>query len=376
MAWQFILTDLQGVVQGEIVNADERKIALPHLRVPSAAFRIPLYHDLSDTLLNTDTLLKAYRTDNNTGQRDLAFHGPIVSVEEATGGDTGPTLACTAAGPFWRLTKRIIPGSTLHSGVSYGSTASPRDLGLIAHDIVTECNGTGYTGISPGTQTNSITGAVGPWFLKVAAEGIAELATGLNSFEFRTRPIEPANVAQAFPQIGALDVAPTIGVTQADAVFEYGTGKANVSNYSRQVSRDNMLTRAWISVQGWPDGLPKDSGGTPLYDLFSRDSDQIAGRGLFDEVVNDAGVTDTTLRQQIADFHLKIRKVPRQVVTFQPVVNARPAPFVDYNVGDTVRARAVVRGTTRIDALFRIWGLTFNVDKNGNENVELELVVP
>jgi hypothetical protein len=381
--WQFVLTDLQGVVQGEVTNADERKISLPHLRIPSASFKLPLYHNLADTLLTTDTLLKCYRTDNNTQQRNLAFHGPVVSVEEQSGGDTGPSLAVTAAGPFWRVTKRLIPGSMGKTGVSYGSSASPIDLGLIAQGIMADVNAVpnGYTGVSASTidgaqYTASSNGAAGPWFQKNAAEAIAEIAAGLSSFEFRVRPIEPAASAFTFPTIGLMDIAPTLGSTKSDAIFEYGTGKANVGSYSRQVTRDSILTRAWISVNGWPDGLPKDSGGTPLYDLFSRDSDQIAGRGLFEEVVPDAGVTDTGLRTKIADFHLLIRKNPRQSVTFAPVVNARPAPFVDYDVGDTVRARAVVRGTTRIDALFRIWGVSFTVDKNGNENVELELVMP
>lgn len=375
MAWQFILTDLQGVVQGEITNADERRVALPHMRVPSASFRIPLYHHLVDTILSTDCLVRAYRTDNNTGQRDLAFHGPIVSAEESAGGD-GQMIGCTAAGPFWRLTKRLIPGSTAKSGISFG-TPDAVDLGSIAHSILTDVNAASFTGISTGSWASSMTGSVGPWWLKNAAEGITELTLGLNSFEFVTTPTEPTNVAAAWPQIATLDVAPIIGQTRSDAIFEYGTGKANVQGYQRQVSRDGLLNKAWVNVNGWPDGLPKDGSGNVLYDLLSRqDSASITARGLFEEVVNDAGVTNTALRESIGDFHVSIRKDPRQIITFNPVVNARPAPFVDYKVGDTVRARAVVRGTVRFDALFRIWGLAFTVDKDGNENVELELVVP
>ena len=102
----------------------------------------------------------------------------------------------------------------------------------------------------------------------------------------------------------------------------------------------------------------------------------ITNRGLYEEVVNDAGVLDDALRGKIGDFHVGLRKQPRERILFKPAVNARPAALVDYQPGDTVRARAVVRGNLRFDALFRIWGITFDVDENGNENVELELVQP
>ncbi len=82
------------------------------------------------------------------------------------------------------------------------------------------------------------------------------------------------------------------------------------------------------------------------------------------------------IRTGIVDYHLAYRKNPRQIINFKPAVNARPAPFVDYNVGDFVRARATVNGVLRFDATFRVWGVTFDIDVNGNENVDLELVTP
>jgi hypothetical protein len=90
--------------------------------------------------------------------------------------------------------------------------------------------------------------------------------------------------------------------------------------------------------------------------------------------VPDGGVFDPGIRNEIGDEHLKYRKVAREVVTFTPSLNARPEPFVHYDVGDWVRARADVEGSTRFDAMFRIWGLTLDVDNNGNESVELKLV--
>jgi hypothetical protein len=392
MAWQFILTDLYGAVHGELTKASARKVTLPHLRVPSATCTIPMFHEQASNVLNTDCLLKAYRIDPVTGTKTLAFHGPVVSADE--NGEAGvQTISITAAGPFWRLTKRLIPTSKLVTGAQYGDATSLIDLGTIARTVLADVNGAHFTGIDGNTSngalhTNSSSAWAGKWFLKNAAEAIAELAAGLNSFEHRVRPTEPTAYAnpQGWPRIALFDVAPILGVTRPDAIFEYGTTRANVASYTRNVSRDGLLTNAVVSVSGWPDtvernpppdGSPAGTLGDPKYSLVQTpDGTSVTNRGLFEEVVPDAGVLDDGLRTQIGQFHAYYRKDPRNIVTFKPAVNARPAPFVDYEVGDTVRARAFVSGSLRFDALFRIWGLTFDVDENGNENVELELVMP
>lgn len=371
MSAQYILTDLAGVTVGEITNADERKVSLPHMRVANASFKLPLWHPLANTALTTDCLVKAYYTDDVTGTRTLAFNGPVLTAQEV--GDPGAqSIAFTAASPLWRLTRRLVPGTLQKTGTGLGSSeGSPIDLGLIAFNALDDTNGFSFTGISKGSRTASTNGWVQYRQIKTTADVIAELHLGLNSFEFRVNPTEPTNVAGVggWPQIGTLDIAPLLGTTKPDAVFEYGTTAANVARFERAVTRETLLTRAVISLSGWPDGTDQDLRIIP-------DALTMASRGVFEELVADGGVTDDGLRDQIGNFHVQIRQNPRQTILFNPAVNARPAPFVDYNVGDTVRARAEVRGSVRFDALFRVWGLTITTDKNGNDSVELELVMP
>lgn len=392
MAWSFVVTDLNGAVHGELLRASSRKVTLPHMRVPNASCSIQLEDPLAAILTTTDCLLKCYRTDNSTGLKTMPFIGPVVSAEEDAS-EQGKTLAITAAGPFWRMSKRLVPASKLQSGVQFGAAGSTQVLGQIAHDIITDVNGANYTGIATnqaGMQTATTAGWVGKWHLKNAAEAIAELAAGLNTFEFRINPTEPTVVGSVggWPQIGVFETAPALGQSRPDAVFEYGTTRANVTSYKRMSTRDGMLTNAVISVGGWPDTVERDAANVEKYHLLQRaggvthnaptapTSAEITARGLFEEVVEDGGVLDDGLRAQIADYHVLIRSQPRQLITFTPAPNARPAPFVDYVVGDTVRARAVVGGTLRFDALFRIWGLGFEIDENGNEVVSLDLVIP
>lgn len=329
--------------------------------------------------MDTNCLLKCYRQDPVLGTRTLAFHGPVVSAEE-TGQDNAQSIAVTAAGPYWRMAKRLIPGSKNKVGFGFGTAASLVDLGMIARQIVFDTNAENFTGIDLGTHAPSVDGWVGKWVLKNSAEAIAELAAGQSSFEFRVRPTEPvayANPPYNWPRIGIFDVQPLFGVARPDAVFEYGTTRANVQSYSRSRSRDGQLTHGWISAPGFPDGISKKPDGSDLYDSYQYGNEAAKlEHGWFDEVVNDAGVLDNELRQLILNYHLEVRKNPREIVTFRPAINARPAPFIHYDVGDTVRARAVVRGNVRFDALFRIWGLSFELDQNGNETVELELIQP
>lgn len=364
--WTFLLTDLQGNTVGELVGAPERSVTLPLNRVPTATFQVPLWHPLTDEILSMDTMLKVYR-----GSR-LVFYGPNISIEETASGDA-QSLAVTATGPAWRLSKRFIGRDK--AGVSWNTdeaTTSPIDLGDVARQVVFMANAEGYTGITIDSTVyqTSTSGRVGPWYLKNAAEAIAELSGSLASFDWEVEPFDTTETIGGIPTIGKFNVwnRPK-GVQRPDAIFEYGTQRANVQAYNRTISREALLNRAVVSISGWPDGIKEGQGL-----IFQQDNTSIGAHGLLEEVVSDAGVTDDALRTAIAQEHLRYRKDPRQIVTFTPSLNASPQPFVDWEVGDWVRGRAVVRGTVRFDAMFRIWGASFKIDQNGNETLDLQLV--
>lgn len=365
---EFILTDITGTVLGEIKGAMGASVGLPHLRLHNASFTIPIWHPRANDLTSVDTILRVYRTDQ-LGTRRITFAGPVVSVEENGAGDA-QTIAVNAVSPFWRLTKRLI--GTSKAGFSQGSPPSTTvDLGLMMHNILDATNGAGFTGLGKGTLTNSNGAILSQIWMKNVAEQIAELAMSINGPEFGVRYTDPVTFPSgAFPQLAVLDVAPLIGgVTRDDAIFEYGTGKANVASYTRARTLDGVMTKGWISLSGWPDGT--------LQDLrVFEDTAASSARGLYEDIVPDAGVTDDGLRDGIVQAHVGVRKTWRQVINFMPSVNARPGFQTDYNVGDYVRARAVVRGSVRFGAVFRVWGVTLSYDDNGNEQAELELVIP
>ena len=369
--WQFILTDLAGNQIGEITNGAERTVSLPLNRIPTAGFRIPLWHPLAGDVLGLNCLLKVYRRDSVTGTNTLVFHGPLLSAEEAAT-DNQQTVAVTATGPMWRLTKRFI--GTSKAGILFGNPGSVEppvaptlvDLGTVAQQILTTVNGSGSTGIGNGTTVASTNGVYGTLWLKNAGEAIAELSSGLNSFDYEVAPQEPSG-GGGVPQIGVLNCIPIIGTTKPDSIFEYGTARGNVVNYNRKRDYENVMNAGFISVAGWPDGTTQD--------VLGRTNDTSIGIvGRYEDVVNDAGVIEDGLRYSLLDAHLAARSYAREIVTFSVAQNARPAPFTDYIVGDRIRARAVVRDSVRFDAMFRIWGITFRIDQNGNEALDLQLV--
>lgn len=363
--WQFLLTSLGGQVIGEITQGTNRQVTLPLNGVPTANFTIPVWHPLASNVLGLDALLKVYRRDSLTGTRTLVFHGPLLSAEEV-GTDTTQTIQAAATGPFWRLTKRFIGQSK--AGIQFGTDAAMIDLGTIAQTLITTTNGVGFTGIGNGSTTPSTSGVFGPVWLQNVAEAIATLSAGINSFDYEVFPTEPTFPAGSIPQIGVFNAQPLIGVQNPKVVFEYGTSRANITSYDRQRTLQDVVNRGIMSLQGWPDG----SGTQDL--IVNTDPTSIAARGIFEDVLNDNGVVDDGLRLELVNANLQYRANARERVTFTVAKNARPAPFVDYKVGDWVRARAVVGGSIRFDAMFRIWGITFTIDQNGNEALDLQLV--
>lgn len=379
MPWQFTATDLNGNTLGDLTQASARSVYLPLMRVPTLSVTLPMTSDMAPLLAATPTMIQATRIDPYTNQKDLAFNGYVVSSEESVGSE-GQTIAVNAAGPLWLLSKRIIPISTMKGNQQIGSESSLQNLGNIAYTILSDVNGYDFTGIEAGTNTCSNTGwySISPW--KIAAEAINELCSGLNTFEYHIQPTYPtaSGGVGGWPTIGRMHIADKVGEAKPDLVFEYGVGLPSIAGYSRPITKDSMANSVWISVQGWPDGIEKVSGTSDdKYSVqHSNDTTSISTWHRFDDVVNDAGILDDNLRKQVADYHVLARKQPKQQITFTTAQNARPSPLVDYVPGDVIRARAVIRGDVRFDALFRIWGMTINIDENGNESVDLELVMP
>lgn len=364
-AWTFVLSSLGGVAEGELSNASERKVELALNRTPTASFRVRLDHPRASELLIAQGLIKAYERNSQSQKNSagtLRFCGPITSAQEV-GDDSGRgTLNVTAAGAFWRLQKRLVGKSS--QGYSKGTAAAQLDLGAIAQDLIAMANADGDTGIRIGTITASSPGYVGPWYYKPIAEAITELSATSAGYDFEVAPVEPTSDASGV-QIGTFNAAPIVGADRTQsAFFEYGGGKRNVKGYSRQVSLDGLMNAGY----NLPSGFPAAGGAV----VSATDPTSIGNFGLFEDVV-PGDLTVDFMRQLLVNEHLRIRKNPRQQITFEPSLNG-PEYGIDYAVGDLVQARAWAASSFRFDVACRVYGASFSIDDEGLSVPSLTLI--
>lgn len=359
--WKYVLTDLLGTQLGEVTNASDRVLSLPLNGLPTAGFGIPSNHYLAPYLEDPswDGLLKVYRDGT------LVFCGPVVTSDDQSAG-SGQTIKVTASGPLWRLGFRLL--GTDAAGWSLGTAAAPLDLGFIAQQMLATANAGGYTGISAGTLVASSPGAAGQFFMQPIDQSIVTLSTGAASFDFEIAPVEPTNIGLGWPHIGTFNCVPLIGTLKSNAIFEFGTTRANLTAYGNTIDRTKLLTHGYINQPA-----ATDHSGI----LTSTDAAAEATRGRFEGVVDDGGVQWDSLRQALVDKNVQVRKQARRLVSLKPVQNCPgPIPLVDFIVGDQIRARIQTNRLSLLDVTVRVWALNFIIDASGNEDCEIVTTPP
>lgn len=176
------------------------------------------------------------------------------------------------------------------------------------------------------------------------ADGLTQ-PMDIQGLDFELVPIE-----YAAGKVATLNVDDSLGTDRPEAIFEYGSGSRSAKSYKRAISREGIVNLAY-------------SLGDSVRVAFDIESQ--AARGLFEEVIA-SDVVDPGLRQVLVNDHVRVRKVPREIITFEPSTNA-PVYGTDYVVGDTVRARAKFNDVARFNVTVRVYGIELNIDEEGKE---------
>lgn len=371
-SWAFIFTDKNFVPQGEVLNASDRQVALPLSKYTTASFKVRLDNPLADDLATVNGYIKAYRRTRTTPW-SLRHFGPIISAEEA-GDRNGGTIAVNSVGAGWILTKRIAGKSA--AGTVF-STAT--DRALIVKSLIDAANAevpapdlTGETGITTDggviSAASAVTYAAGPY--KAISECMNDLSVAFDGFDWMLDPLENfANGAVTSPKIASFRAAPLIGTdASASAIFEWGTGRNNIDSYTRAVTRD---TQANLVYHIAPSG--------PAYPVLSAiDAQSITDYRLLEDLAA-ADLIDAGMRQNLVNEHVKVRRNPKQIISFTPHIDPNDAGRLpifgsEFDVGDTVRARVAFNGVVRFDVLVRVYGISFEIDPSGVERQALTLV--
>lgn len=359
MAWSFILTGRDHTPVGEVLNAKDRRVAIPHSKLATLSLRVRLDNPLADQLLECDGYVKAYRNGV------IQFHGPIISAEEVVErNEASVGINCVDAG--WILSKRLAGKSA--NGASFTAV----DRAVIVKNLIDSSNTENETGIDTSgsiSAASSVNYTAGPY--KFISDVIGELAPALDGFDWRVTPIDNfSGGAVTGQKIGSFIAAPTLGTYRQEALFEYGGIRSNVVSYRRAVSRDTQANKVYHNAQAGPDAV-----GYPT--MSAIDSTSITDWKLLEDLAQ-ADLLDSAMRQQLVDEHVRVRAQPRQVIEFVPHIDPQgsgriPQFGVDFEVGDLLPARASYNKKVRVDGDFRVWGVEFETDDLGLEKMALTL---
>lgn len=353
VTWKFVLTDLAGVQIGEVQNATSRQVVRSLNGASTAGFTIDANNSLLSTVLNTETMCRAYR--NGT----LIFHGRVTSLELAADDPTAvPVVAVGFTDPAFRLTSRI-------ANKTGAVVANAADKLTITESLINTANtevidgSASDTGIATLGQTCGSAGyVIGPY--KPLNECVQEMALTLDGFDWRMDPIE-----YAAGKIANFKAAALLSTTQNNAVFEYqGRGNMKAPHYQKDWSglanKAYHITSAGPAAAGY--GVREGHNTASLADL-----------GRYEVVVGAEDVTTTASRDALLADTVNTRGRPRRVLSFSPDFDDQtgrvPAYGTDYQIGDTVRARVLWNGVSLVDGMIRLYRMQFDIDSNNTETL-------
>lgn len=366
--WAFVLADSNFVPQGEILNASSRKVALPLSKLSTASFQVRMDNPLADQLMTTSGYIKCYRRPYG-GEWSLQHFGPIVSSEMSGDRDKG-TISVNSVGAGWVLQKRLAGKSS--TGVQFTVATDRAQIAKVLIDVTNAENDTHIdTTLYTPSSGSTVTYTAGPY--KPVMDCITELATAIDGFDWYFNIIDNfSNGVVTGNKIASFLAAPLLSSGQKpDAAFEWGTGRNNIASFKWQVSRDTQANKVYHNTSNGPDapGFPTVS---------ALDTDSISNWGLLEDLAN-ADLLDNSMRQNLVNEHVKVRKNPRQVIEFTPHIDPYdsgrlPRYTTEWNVGDEVPARIGFHDVTKFDAFVRVYGVTFDINDLGIEQQTLSLV--
>lgn len=308
-----------------------------------------------------DCAIQVWQTDPSNVQV-IRFFGPITGIEYTNPSAALGAVKISASSPGFRLAYR-------YSGKSITGTAyTTADRAAIANQEIINANTENETGIQTGTVSCGSTVAsftAGPY--KLISDVIKELASSIDGFDWYLTPI--SGVANKMVRF---DAAAVIGATRANAIFEYGTGRNNIIGFKIQHDWTTLANRAFH--------LPEDLAATGATVVSATDSASVTARRLYETAVETSGITDTTLRQNLVNEHVRVRKAPRVVMELTlagpDTKNPTRVPTfgTDYDVGDFITVHITYNNVKQFTGAARVYGVTVNIDINGRESVVPTLV--
>lgn len=369
MSFIYVITDADARALGHLRGAKTRRVAIGINRNPVVSTVLRLDDPLTNAILGGKTYCKVYERDPNVGIFAIRFVGRIGALDESgDGGGMPGSVGVTFGGPFTPFAKRLL-GKT-PTGYEDGTPLAPKDKSELLAGLVLAANAEGYTGVDLGTVSNvGVADYLKYTPFKKASDAIGEVVNTIDGPDFELVMQEPQVVAGGI-KIANMNVLPVVGQARPAAVWEYATGRHNVSDYKRVVSYD-LANRVY--------GLPPASNPTGAV-VMAEDTESISAFDLQEELVG-TDLEVEQFRQSVVDEHVRIRKQPQQTITFTPARDDPSKPGrvprygIDFFLGDSVPFRAVdpVTRQVRVNAMLRVYAVDWEIDDAGVLSPKLTL---
>lgn len=340
--WTFYLTDEAGTQLAELTHATDKTLTIGNNTGSVLSFRLPLTHTHASLVSTGDTLVKAYRKNQN-GVRTIRFHGQVWSCEYA-GNDSLDAMQVVVADPFAVLAHRYTQ-----------ATFSSVDQGTILKTLVDAANSDQDTRIRTNTANiQASTTRTIDWSTtrKAIAETFTELAEMDAGCDWELRPIEYAS-----GKIVDLYVYATRGTTKNQATFAYGPRTANtVTSMQRTLSLDGMANV--VNAYGDP----------ALTVETATNYTSVNTYGQLTADLSYPDVDNQTYLAALATEYLAEHGTPTESIRVAAGRNA-PSVWDDFSPGDTVRVHGE-KGAMNFTSSMRVDAITVGVDDNGIETTQ------
>lgn len=283
-----------------------------------------------------------------TKNKTDVWSGPIWTKSEDF---AGQKITLSAVGWFQLLMKRYITDQdhTYQPDVNQGQLA----FNLLALANSHEVEGVPRpTGITAGTNTSEqiyTSKKFSRW--QNIGEEIINLTQVESGFDFVIDPVTKVMNIKNWDEF----------VDNTSTIFGFNFGPNNVINVTRETNADDLKNQYYIAGQ---------YGVAEAHDVSTTSINQY---GLHQGVEQINEIPDTQLLGAIANAELAINEYPRITINFDPKGEGTqeniPRLFEDYNVGDKIYLTAKQHGAEIINQAIRVFGVTLDIDENGNEKV-------
>lgn len=348
--WSWQIADSAFKPLGDILNFHEAKLALPLNKINTASFQVRLDNPLAESMISDLGYIKIYRN------KVMLFYGPLITVAEVGSGDNA-SMQVNAAGPEWFFSQRLLGKTAAGIKMTGAEARSAKFVSLL--------NGTNiesHIDYTTGPISGGSTAIYETTPFRTLAEVLDDMSNTAEGFDWDIIPQENVvNSVVTSQKIGRLVAANVLMAEQANAVFEWGVGRHNIASFTRTVDRSTLANRCYNITAAGP-----EAAGAPT--VVAENAESIATYGVQEVLVN-ASILSTALRQALVNENVEVRKNPRQTIAFAPTTGGVNVPIlgVDFKVGDSVRVRLVQKEAIHFDAMVRVWGAEFSLDENLKE---------